>query len=57
MRLWLLRLLARAFRWLSPKPDNGPELRAIIKVLGTINPEQAESMRRRWAVEDVLERK
>jgi hypothetical protein len=57
MRRRLLRILARAFQWLSPKPDNGPELRAIVKVLERISPQQANELRRQWIIEDVLERR
>ena len=59
IRRRLQRLLARAFQWLNPKPDSNSTaaLRALTEVLRTIDPEQEQSMRKRWAVEDVLERK
>src|SRR5208337_1604109 len=51
LRIWL----ARAFQWLSPKPDYAPELRALTKVLQNFKFDD-DSMRRRWAQEDAAER-
>ena len=55
IRRRLQRLLARAFRWLSPKPDYAPEIRALTEVLKTLKLDD-DSMRRRWAQEDATER-
>ena len=55
MRLRLLRLLAKLFRWLKPPPDHAATIQALTKVLATINPEQERSMRQRWLIEDAVE--
>lgn len=50
-----MRLLAKLFRWLQPPPDQTATIRALTKVLATVNPAMEKSMRERWLLEDAVE--